>query len=102
MSIYAMSQLMNDNMRPAANQFVCQGSENGMDFVGFQSYNSPICKRFSDGSIMVGRDWDYSKTTAKHLAIFMRDYCRREYPGRKKFQKEIDEGKIVYNPDMKW
>ena len=53
------------------NQFVIFG---GDAMVTFQSYNSIIAKIDENGTLFLGNDWDYSKTTLKHLYLFINDY----------------------------
>lgn len=71
-----VSQLINRNGNPAANQFVIH-EDNGD--IAFQSYSSRVCEiRFHGGMgfdkvVVLGRDWDYSNTTLKHLRIFLED-----------------------------
>lgn len=58
--------------RAVANQFVAY--DNVLTF--FQSYKSIIA--IIDGAhreIVIGRDWDYSVTTAKYFYQFMREYA---------------------------
>jgi len=37
----------------------------------FQSYNSVIAIKYSDGSVVLGEDWDYSTTTGKYRNQFL-------------------------------
>ena len=53
------------------NQFVIFG---GDAMVTFQSYNSIIANIDNRGTLNLGNDWDYSKTTLKHLYLFLNDY----------------------------
>lgn len=55
------------------NQFYCE-DDNGIEY--FQSYESLIAK-VENGFLSLGEDWDYSKTTLKHLYLFLIDwvYC---------------------------
>lgn len=53
------------------NQFIIFG---GDAIVTFQSYNSIIAKIDKKGTLKLGNDWDYSKTTLKHLYLFINDY----------------------------
>lgn len=39
----------------------------------FQSYDSTIAQ-IKNGVLVLGEDWDYSKTTLKHLYLFLCDY----------------------------
>lgn len=61
-----VSNLINSKGRAVANQFVISTLKG----VSFQSYNSLVCT-IEDGKIIFGRDWDYSKTTMKHLVSFL-------------------------------
>lgn len=40
----------------------------------FQSYESTIAKIDKNGVLTLGNDWNYSKTTLKHLYLFIEDY----------------------------
>lgn len=74
----------------------------------FQSYDSVVA--FTDGdTLTLGRHWDYSVTTMKHLNSFLRDALtygaqRRLFDGAdinsKSIRAAIDAGRIEYNPDM--
>ena len=64
----------------------------------FQSYESLIAK-YEGGKLTLYPHWDYSRTTLKHLYIFLFRYTyldlssvknKREY-----IQKLIDNGKII-------
>lgn len=46
------------------------------NFVYFQSYNSLIAVYDKEKSVLsLGSDWNFSKTTLKHLYIFIDAYC---------------------------
>lgn len=51
------------------NQFVIYGKGETI----FQSYNSTIAI-IKDGFLTLSEDWNYSKTTMKHLYLFLEDY----------------------------
>lgn len=53
------------------NQFVIFG---GDAIVTFQSYQSIIANFDKKGTLNLFRDWNYSKTTLKHLYLFLNDY----------------------------
>ena len=95
-----ISQLINDNNNPAANQFIIEVN-NG---VIFQSYNSVIdFYNKNNGKVYVTEDWDYSNTTRKHFYIFLRDYCKACGNIRKKdIEYEFKQGKyeLVSNLDV--
>lgn len=52
------------------NQFIINNNNN----IYFQSYESLIAKIDKKGELSLGKDWDYSKTTLKHLYLFLKDY----------------------------
>lgn len=88
----SFSQLINDKGNPAANQFVIN-ADNG---VYFQSYDSVIAqKNYSDGKIYLSPSWDFSKTTLKHLYIFLRDYTRFSVNNKKDVEYNIKNGNFV-------
>lgn len=85
------------------NQFVITTNEGTF----FQSYDS-VCAKVSSGVLTLGRDWDYSHTTLKHLYIFLDNYCYsiyREIEGSKNkramLQKMIDDAIINYDEEMR-
>lgn len=95
------------------NQFLIYGPEQ----IIFQSYNSTIAI-IKDGALMLGPDWDYSKTTLKHLYLFLDEYRYKittsnylqekiaqilAHSKNKKsaIQKLIDKGFILYNEEEK-
>lgn len=51
----------------------------------FQSYDSMIAK-IENQSLTFGIDWDYSKTTLKHLYLFINDYYLSIY-----YDEEIEK-----------
>ena len=90
------------------NQFIIK---NG-DEIFFQSYESMIARIDKKGVLYLGDDWDYSRTTLKHLYLFINDYkykMNKEYrelfnydflssKNKKQFiQKLIDNKKIKVN-----
>lgn len=90
------------------NQFVIFG---GDAIITFQSYNSIIASIDKNGTLNLGNDWDYSKTTLKHLYLFLIDYQYMTQDYTKKLidnilnaknkkqyiQKLIDNDKIFIN-----
>ena len=86
-----VSQLINDRDNPAANQFVITIDGGYI----FQSYDS-IIAFYKGGKVYLTEDWDYSKTTRKHLYIFLRDYCNACGHLRKKdILYEIKQGNYI-------
>lgn len=68
-----IEQMINDNGNYASNQFVIHDG----DLLMFQSYDSLIAVvNYSTKEVLLGEDWNYSRTTGKHRNIFFRDYAR--------------------------
>lgn len=67
------------------NQFVIFGDDGAIEF---QSYESLIAKISKTGTLEFSKRWDYSKTTLKHLYIFLEEYL---YNLNKFIQKDIRE-----------
>lgn len=90
-----VKQLINDNNRPAANQFVLS-DDNGCYI--FQSYSTTIAKvEDIDDSYTVTLDidaLDYSRTTSKHLYIWLRDYTRFDVHNKQDVLKLIKDDKV--------
>ena len=84
-------QLINDNYNPAANQFVITTKK----ATYFQSYSTVIAKIDNKNNLILSSWWDYSRTTMKHLYIFMRDYGFGKYCGADNVRKAIKNGDIV-------
>ena len=53
------------------NQFIILGDDGKIEF---QSYNSVIARIDKNGTLEFSSHWDYSKTTLKHLYIFLDRY----------------------------
>lgn len=51
------------------NQFLIEG--NGFNLL--QSYDSQVAK-IEKGLLILGNDWDYSRTTLKHVYLFINDF----------------------------
>ena len=94
-----VEQLINNKGNGAMNQFVI--TTNNAYY--FQSYDSMIAKYDrKSGIITLGRDWDFSKTTMKHLNIFLDDYCHKSGMNKKRIEKAIADGEIVYDENLKY
>lgn len=86
-----ISNLVNDNGKHAVNQFLVETTER----IYFQSYERIIAvKDNNNGKITLSQDWDYSKTTSKHLYIWLRDYTRHRVSGRDDVAELIENGTI--------
>lgn len=94
--------LINANGYAVANQFEIY--DNGK--VYFQSYESLIAEVEIGGSVVLGRHWDYSRTTMKHLNAFLREHAYFTFESvdyevnAKNIRKLIDNGTILYNAEM--
>ena len=98
--------LVNARGNVVANQFVIEDRNNFY----FQSYDSIVAKR--DGRVFtLGRDFDYSRTTSKHLHTFMEEYApgtlyriKQEIPSYNSFsdmlRKAIKKGIVQYDGEM--
>lgn len=96
-----VANLINDNGRAVANQFVI--IENGV--VKFQSYNSLVCELRGAGMgfdevVVLGKNWDYSRTTMKHLCKFLRDNNLGILASSKDIREAIDRGHARYNESI--
>lgn len=94
------------------NQFLMEDEKQSI----FQSYDSIIAIYDKENHILTfGCDWDYSKTTLKHLYIFLRDVIYYDMTPeqkqnimealqsantRKALQKLIDNKKINYESGL--
>ena len=79
-----VTQLINANGNPAANQFVIRDGEKEI----FQSYETKIAE-IERGKITIDENaLNYSKTTSKHLFIFLGK-------DRKRIERGIKEGTIL-------
>lgn len=72
-----------------ANQFEISGP----GFRALQSYNSLVVL-VADGYVTLGRDWDYSNTTMKHVNHFL-GYTAKE------IRAKIKSGEFQYDETMK-
>lgn len=85
-----VQQLINDNGNPAANQFIIKTKK----ATYFQSYDSIVCKL--DGiNIVLSTDWEYSKTTMKHLYMFLRENGYYNLSSAKEVRNAIKEGWVI-------
>lgn len=75
----------------------------------FQSYNSVIAISETGKPLLLGKDWDYSKTTLKHLYIFLEHYIycavwnnsiKYKKNKRKAIQEAINNGLIQYDEEL--
>lgn len=94
-----IENLVNDNNNHAVNQFVIKLNGN----IYFQSYDTIIAKKDKDGQIVLCKDWDYSKTTKKHLYIWLRDFTTYIYlKGEDDVREAIACGAIKVKKSIKY
>lgn len=83
----------------AKNQFHLYGEGKHI----LQSYDSKVIVIQGD-SIILGRDWDYSRTTSKYVYLFLEYYGYINFwniSNKKKYINDlIKEGKIKYDENM--
>ena len=85
-----ITQLLNNKHNPVANHFVIR--DNGTEYL--QSYQSIVVKTDETG-VTFGLDWDYSKTTMKHVKSYLNIST-----SAKEIRQQIKEGFYKYDPDM--
>lgn len=83
-------QLINNRGNCAANQFVI--TANGATY--FQSYTSVVAK-IQNGNVYVSTNWDYSRTTSKHLYIFLAQQGYSHLCSAKDMRKAIKDGEVI-------
>lgn len=73
----------------------------------FQSYDSTIAIiDYSSKTITFWIDYDYSKTTSKHLKLFLNDYLSFYYDSKKELEKAIKDWfikdfKVIYDENLR-
>ena len=88
-----VEQLINDLGNSANNQVVV--TNNGLRT--FYSYGTPICeKNLKTNVLTIGKNYRYSKTTMKHLCIYLRDYEGRDVQSIKNVDQLIERGEVKY------
>jgi hypothetical protein len=83
-----VTQLINDNGNAAANQFVVY---DGTNTTYFQSYNTIIARSDMGKITLDSNALDYSRTTSKHLYIFLRQ-CGWGVHNKAEVQDKIKTG----------
>lgn len=86
-----MRNLLGRTGKAVANQFAIVTP----NWTMFQSYNSRICFYDVDtNSLYFGSDWNYSRTTSKYLAQFLRVYAPKWYARIMSYGKRTLTGNI--------
>lgn len=79
------------NFNGVANQFAIDTK----NAVYFQSYNSVVAKYdYRTKKVTLGKDWDYSNTTRRHLYQFLKYYTYCNVSSRKEVLKLIEDKTI--------
>lgn len=86
--------------REVANQFIIRDENR----IVFQSYSSVIAvidySKNGAERLTLGRDWDYSNTTAKYLNQFLRDFFGWSGVCRAAINKAISNKDICYDANL--
>lgn len=77
------------------NQFVITDAEK----VTFQSYESVIAV-YDNNILTLGKNWNYSITTRKHLYHFIREYTNCDINSNKDVLKAIKENSIILDKGL--
>ena len=94
-----VTNLINDRGNAVRNQFVITEGNT----TAFQSYNSRICEIVKpcgmgfDTLVRFGCDWDYSRTTTKHLYNFLRQNGLEILASKKDVEEAIERGYARYD-----
>lgn len=77
------------------NQFVIFTNVNKKEYIIFQSYSSEIAIYHINGDLYINDKYiNYSKTTSKHLYLFINDYTRFSCHNLPELKQLIKEGSI--------
>lgn len=88
-----VENLINDLGNSANNQVVV--TINGVRT--FFSYGTPICKKNLKTKVLtIGKSYRYSKTTMKHLCIYLRDYEGKNVRSINDVDRLIEQGGVKY------
>lgn len=93
-----ISNLVNERGNRVANQFVIE-NENS---IAFQSYDSMVCEirpasMGFEKVVVLGKDWDYSRTTMKHLNGFLKQNNLEFLAGAKNIREALERGYARHN-----
>lgn len=96
-----VQSLINSNGNAVANQFVIT---DGTD-INFQSYDSMVVSIRKGGLgfdrvVVFGRDWDYSRTTMRHVANFLRTYGLDVLASAKDIREALERGHARYDESI--
>jgi hypothetical protein len=85
-----VTQLINSNNKPVANHFVIR--EGNTEYL--KSYKSIVAK-LEGNTVTLGRDWDYSSTTLRHLKYYL-----GINDSVKMIRKDLEEGLYKYDSNL--
>lgn len=96
-----ISNLVNERGNRVANQFVIE-NENS---IAFQSYDSIVCEirpasMGFEKVVVLGKDWDYSRTTTKHLGNFLKQNNLEYLAGTKNIREALERGYARHNESV--
>ena len=96
-----IENLVNEKGNRVVNQFIIR---NG-NIVAFQSYDSMVCEirpasMGFEKVVVFGEDWDYSRTTTKHLSNFLKQNNLEFLAGAKNIREALERGYSRYNESI--
>ena len=96
-----IENLVNEKGNRVANQFVIVNGST----VAFQSYDSMVCEirpasMGFEKVVVLGKDWDYSRTTMKHLGNFLKQNNLEYLAGAKNIREALERGYARYNQEI--
>lgn len=85
--------------REVANQFIIETDNTTV----FQSYDSMIVTiDYATKLLLIGADWDYSRTTGKYRNAFLNEYGFSEIATKKALKKAIENGLCSNDMGKDW
>lgn len=85
--------------REVANQFIIETDNTTV----FQSYESMVVTiDYTTKSLLIGRDWNYSRTTGKYRNAFLNDYNFSEIATKKALEKALEKGVCSNDTGNDW
>jgi hypothetical protein len=64
-----ITSMLSTKGNPVPNQFIIKTEDSEY----FQSYETIIAQKKNDGTIILSPEWNYSRTTSKYRAIFLKE-----------------------------
>lgn len=100
MNNISVSNLINEKGNVTKNQFIIKN--NDTNTVIFQSYDSIVCEirpasMGFEKVVVLGKDWDYSRTTTKHLGNFLKQNNLECLAGTKNIKEALERGYARHN-----